>query len=109
MATKTLALVMEDPDSPQGVFVHWVVWNIPPTNKILENTSPGEAGTNDFGDKEYSGPCPPSGLHHYHFKVYALDNFLHLDPKCGKADLEQAMDPYIIGFGELVGTYSRKK
>jgi len=109
MATKTLAVILEDPDAPKGVFVHWIVWNIPPTNKILENTIPGEEGMNDFKKKHYAGPCPPAGTHHYHFKVYALDNFLHLDPSSGKAELEAAMDKYIIGFGELIGQYTRKK
>jgi hypothetical protein len=109
MATKTLALIVEDPDAPKGVFVHWVVWNIPPTNKILENTRPGEEGVNDFGKNAYSGPCPPNGTHHYHFKIYALDNFLHIDPSRGKSELEVSMAPYVIGFGELIGTYTRKK
>lgn len=109
MATKTLALIVEDPDAPEGVFIHWICWNIPPTNKILENTKPGEVGQNDFGKNEYAGPCPPNGLHHYHFKIYALDNFLHLDLSSSKAELEAAMDPYVIGFGELIGTYARRK
>lgn len=109
MATKTLAVIMEDPEAPKGIFVHWVVWNIPPTNKILENTVPGEEGTNDFKKKRYYGPCPPAGTHHYHFKVYALDNFLHLEQTSTKAELEAAMDKYVIGFGELIGQYARKK
>jgi hypothetical protein len=85
------------------------VWNIPPTNKILENSIPGEEGINDFGKHNYSGPCPPVGPHHYHFKIYALDNFLHLQPTSTKAELEAEMDKYIIGFGELIGLYTRKK
>jgi len=109
MATKTLALILEDPDATKGVFVHWVVWNIAPTNKILENTIPGEEGVNDFGKHHYSGPCPPEGMHHYHFKIYALDNFLHLAGNSTKAELEAAMEKYVIGFGELIGQYSRKK
>lgn len=109
MATKTLALIVEDADAPKGTFVHWVVWNIPPTNKIRENIQPGEAGVNDFGKHNYSGPCPPSGVHRYYFKIYALDNFLHLEPTCTKADLEAAMSKYVIGFGELIAQYKKKK
>ncbi|MEO5675437.1 MAG: YbhB/YbcL family Raf kinase inhibitor-like protein [Chitinophagales bacterium] len=109
MATKTLALIVEDPDAPEGNFVHWVVWNISPTNKIRENIIPGEEGLNDFNNHHYSGPCPPSGTHRYIFKIYALDNFLHLNPKCTKADLEAAMDIHIIGVGELIGQYKKKK
>ena len=109
MATKTLALIMEDPDAPKGTFVHWVVWNIPPTNKIRENVIPGEEGLNDFRKHHYSGPCPPSGVHRYIFKIYALDNFLHLDGNATRADLEATMSKHIIGHGELVGQYKKKK
>lgn len=109
MATKTLALIMEDPDTPKGTFVHWVVWNIPPTNKIRENIIPGEEGLNDFRKHHYSGPCPPVGVHRYIFKIYALDNFLHLNESSNKADLETVMSKHVIGYGELTGQYKKKK
>ena len=109
MNTKTLVLIVEDPDALKGIFVHWVVWNIPPTNKIIENTIPGEQGMNDFRKHKYAGPCPPSGAHRYMFKIYALDNFLHLDHKLGKTELETAMTKHVIGFGELIGIYKKKK
>ena len=108
MATKTLALIVEDLDAPKGIFVHWVVWNIPPTNKIRENIIPGEEGVNDFKKNHYSGPCPPEGTHRYSFKIYALDNFLHLENKSAKAELEIAMSKHVIAFGELVGQYKKK-
>lgn len=58
--TKSLVLVVDDPDAPMGTWVHWVVWNIPPTDRIEENTVPGVEGLNDFGKHSYGGPCPPS-------------------------------------------------
>jgi len=109
MQSKTLVLIVEDPDASKGTFVHWLVWNIPPTNKIRENTVPGEEGKNDFKKHNYMGPCPPSGTHHYSFKIYSLDNFLHLEPTATRAELEAAMSKYVIGFGELIGMYKKKK
>ena len=106
--TSTLVIIVEDPDANDGPFVHWLVWNIAPTNRIGENSVPGEPGTNDFGKLNYKGPCPPSGTHRYCFKVYALDNFLHLPSTAKKADLEAAMGRSVIAYGELVGMYERR-
>ncbi|MCS6916114.1 MAG: YbhB/YbcL family Raf kinase inhibitor-like protein [Chitinophagales bacterium] len=108
MHTKTLVLIMEDLDGPKGSVVHWILWNIPPTNKILANSVPGEAGINDFRKRKYQGPCPTSGVHRYAFKVYALDNFLHLDSKATRADLQPLLDDHAIGFGEIIGLYKRR-
>ena len=86
----SLALIVDDPDAPGGDFVHWLVWNIPPTVlSILENFVPEGAvqGTTDFGNKKYGGPCPPSGTHHYFFKLFALDANLDLPPSSTKKDL----------------------
>ena len=69
---KCLALIVDDPDAPIGVWVHWVVWNIPVTHHIKENEVHGTEGINDFQQQHYGGPCPPSGTHRYFFKVYAL-------------------------------------
>src|SRR5687767_11405784 len=75
--TKTLALIVDDSDAPGGSYAHWVVWNIPPGEIISENTTPGTEGENNNHDTRYFGPCPPPGrLHHYHFRVYALDTKL---------------------------------
>jgi Raf kinase inhibitor-like YbhB/YbcL family protein len=104
---KTLAIIVDDPDAPGGDFCHWVTWNIPVTHEIKENESRGIAGTNDFGDQQYGGPCPPSGTHRYNFKIYALDINLELPKTIKKAGLEKAMADHIVGFGILTGKYKR--
>ena len=71
--TKTLAIIVEDPDAPRGIFDHWLVWNLSPNEPISENYIGGVSGRNSFGNIGYGGPCPPSGSHRYYFKVYALD------------------------------------
>jgi len=106
--TKSLALIVDDPDASKGTWDHWIVWNIPPTNKIQENSVPGTEGLNDFRKHSYGGPCPPSGTHRYFFKVYALDTKLDLDPNSRKKDIEKAMKDHILAKGELVGLYSRR-
>ena len=106
--TKSLVLIVDDPDAPMGTWDHWIVWNIPPTNKIEENSVPGIEGLNDFRKRSYGGPCPPSGTHRYFFKVYALDTKLDLNPNSRKKDVEKAMKDHILAKGELVGLYSRR-
>lgn len=104
--TVSLVLLVEDVDAPRGIFVHWVVWNIDPVNKIEENSIPGIEGTNDFGRYSYGGPCPPSGTHRYIFTVYALDTILGLDSNATKQDVERAMEGHILAQGDLIGIYS---
>ena len=107
-AAKTLALVIDDPDAPRGTFDHWVVYNIPPTTKIGENSVPGTEGVNSASQHGYIGMCPPSGTHRYFFKVYALDIKLDLKPEnTHKKDLEKAMQGHILAKGELMGLYNR--
>lgn len=109
--TKTLAIIADDPDAPMGTWVHWLVWNIPvsgTTVKINEGEKIGTEGKNDFGKKEYGGPCPPSGTHRYFFKIYALDTELTLEEGSTKAQLEKAMKGHILAKAELIGLYSRK-
>lgn len=109
--TRSLALVVDDPDAPAGTWVHWVVWNIlPGTKEIPENSVPGGAvqGRNDFGKQRYGGPCPPSGTHRYYFKLYALDVSLSLKPGATKAQVEEAMTGHVLAQAELVGLYRRK-
>ena len=104
---ESLALIMDDPDAPMGVFVHWVAWNLDPRMEQLEEgvSLQGE-GKNDFGTIGYRGPCPPKGeLHRYYFKVYALDRELDLSIGSSKADLEEAMEGHILDQAELMGTY----
>jgi Raf kinase inhibitor-like YbhB/YbcL family protein len=106
---KTLALIVDDPDAPAGTWAHWIVWNIPPTGKIEENTVPGTEGLNTDGKHSYGGPCPPYGTHRYFFKVYALDTKLSLSAYSKKADLEKTMESHILAEGELVGLYRRSR
>ena len=105
--TKTLALIIEDPDAPSGTFYHWVIWNIPPTNNIKENSAPGTEGKNSAGKNTFTGPCPPTGSHHYHFKIFALDSELDLPHDTDAKKLLSAMQKHIISSGELIGLYKR--
>jgi len=106
--TKSLILIVDDPDAPMGTWDHWIVWNIPPTDKIEENSVPGVEGLNDFRRRSYGGPCPPSGTHRYFFKVYALDTKLNLKPNSRKKDVERAMKGRILAQGEIIGLYRRR-
>lgn len=105
--TKSLALIVDDPDAPMGTWVHWVVYDIPVTNQIQEDSIPGKQGMNDFRKKDYGGPCPPSGTHRYFFKLYALDQELNLEEGLSKKDLEDAMEGHILAQAELIGLYKR--
>jgi Raf kinase inhibitor-like YbhB/YbcL family protein len=109
--TRTLALLVDDPAGPVGIWVHWVLWNISPeTREIHENSVPSGArqGRNDWHRAGYGGPCPPSGTHRYFFKLYALDTLLNLGPTTTKAELERSMQGHILGRGELMGTYRKR-
>lgn len=108
-ATASFALIVDDPDAPNGTFDHWVIWNIPPTGRIDENSVPGVQGKNGRGENKYTGPCPPSGVHHYYFKVYALDIKLDLPSSTDKKALMEAMIGHTLAKGELVGTYQKQK
>ncbi len=107
--TKSLALIVDDPDAPRGTFDHWVLWNIPVAQTIEANSQPGVAGKNGAGQNAYTGPCPPSGTHHYHFKVYALDTMLDIKAGADKKTVEDAMKGHILAEGELVGLFKSKK
>jgi len=105
--TKSLALIMDDPDAMEAVgkvWVHWVVWNIDPTNTELENLT--IVGMTDFGEVGYGGPAPPDKRHTYVFKLYALDCKLDLPNESTKADVEKAMEGHIIDQATLTGTYA---
>ncbi|HEX3051710.1 MAG TPA: YbhB/YbcL family Raf kinase inhibitor-like protein [Aggregatilineaceae bacterium] len=115
--TDSLALICEDPDAPRGLWVHWVIYNIPKDTrglleaipKVLELPDGTRQGVNDFGRTGYAGPCPPPGhgKHRYFFRLYALDVSLMLLPDATRADLLQAMEGYILAEAELMGLYER--
>jgi hypothetical protein len=112
---KTLAIVCDDLDAPGGMWVHWVLYNLPAENIGLVENLPateklaagGFQGANDFQKIGYGGPCPPSGIHHYYFKIYALDSELPLKAGATKAELLKAMEGHIVLQGQLMGTYKR--
>ena len=106
--TRSLVLIVDDPDAPMGTWDHWVVWNISPREKIEENTVPGTEGLNDFRKHSYGGPSPPSGTHRYFFKVYALDTVLELSPNSRKRDIERAIAGHTLAKGEIIGLYRRR-
>jgi Raf kinase inhibitor-like YbhB/YbcL family protein len=104
--TKSFAIIMDDPDAPNGTFTHWTVWNIE-LGLIPEDSVPGVQGMNDFGRIGYGGPCPPSGTHRYFFKAFALDTMLDLNEGASRALIEKAMEGHIIARSELLGRYGR--
>ena len=107
--TKSLALIMDDPDAMGAVgkvWVHWVMWNIDPTNTELFVENLTREGMTDFGEVGYGGPAPPDKRHTYVFKLYALDSELDLPGKSTKADVEKAMEGHIIEQATLTGTYA---
>jgi len=114
--TQSLALIVDDPDAPVGVFTHWVIFNIPADSRGLSEAVPTQAelpsgalqGKNDFGRMGYAGPCPPSGrTHRYQFTVYALDSRLDLTAGVAKTQLLTAMQGHVLAQGELSGRYQR--
>jgi len=110
--TKSLALVIDDPDAPKATpFAHWVVYDIPPsTRELVEGKAPPRGATegiNDFGRRGYGGPKPPSGRHHYVFKLYALDMVIGAKEPLTKAELEAQLEGHVLDEAELVATYQR--
>ena|SRR5687767_9513536 len=117
---QSLALVVDDPDAPDPaapkmVYVHWVLYDIPPTATSLEEAVTRERlpkgtreGTNDWRRTGYGGPCPPIGRHRYFHKLYALDTTLGDRGALTKADLEKAMKGHVLAEAQLVGTYQKK-
>ncbi|WP_026195772.1 YbhB/YbcL family Raf kinase inhibitor-like protein [Verrucomicrobium sp. 3C] len=106
---RSLALIMDDPDAPAGTFVHWLVWNLPPaTARLLPGKLSAEAceGRNHFGQVRYDGPAPPSGVHHYFFRVFALDAPLSLPTGADRRELERAMEGHVLDHATLMGVFS---
>jgi Raf kinase inhibitor-like YbhB/YbcL family protein len=118
-ATKSFALIVDDPDAPdpaapKRVFVHWVLVDLPPSKRALseglaEGLPPGaEIGRNDWHETSYGGPCPPIGRHRYVHKLYALDTTLGLEHP-SKTEVENAMQGHVLAEAELIGTYEKKR
>jgi Raf kinase inhibitor-like YbhB/YbcL family protein len=113
--TKTLAIVCDDPDAPMKTWIHWIIFNIPgDVTHLPENVPPekelangARQGMNDFHKVGYGGPCPPSGMHRYFFKIYALDTALDLPPGVSKSHLMIAMEGHVLAEAHLMGTYTR--
>jgi len=116
--TKSLALVIDDPDAPdpaapKRVWVHWVVYNLPPNTDVLPENAGNEGlpagtttGINDWKQTGYRGPCPPIGRHRYFHKLYALDTVLPAMAMT-KPELESAMNGHILARAELMGSYEK--
>lgn len=116
--TQSFALLLEDPDAPRGTWVHWVLYDLPPTERELpagvppERTLPSGArqGRNDFGGTGYGGPCPPPGpAHRYYFRLYALDKKLELPAGSTRAQADRSMRGHILADAELMGRYQRRE
>ncbi len=115
--TGSFAIIMDDPDAPIDTWVHWIVYNIPAADTSLANHVPMDSalangikqGYTSFRTTGYGGPCPPEGVHHYFFKLYALDTKLNAPARLTKTQLLNAMHGHVIGETELMGRYTRKK
>jgi Raf kinase inhibitor-like YbhB/YbcL family protein len=114
--TASFALIMDDPDAPNGTWVHWVLWNVPPNAHSLPEALPkreqlddgGRQGRNSSRNVGYNGPCPPPGKpHRYFFRLYALDGKLDLAPGATRKELDDAMKGHILGETEYMGTFRR--
>jgi len=114
--TKSIAVIMDDPDAPAGTWVHWVMWNVPASkHSLAESVAKNEQlddgsqqGRNSFGKIGYNGPCPPMGqTHRYFFRVYALDSKLTLTSATDRAALDEAMKGHVLAEGEYMGTFHK--
>ncbi|MFC1916438.1 YbhB/YbcL family Raf kinase inhibitor-like protein [Chloroflexota bacterium] len=113
---QSLALIMDDPDAPVGIFTHWVLFNLPADAVELPEAMPAQTqlpdgslqGKNDFGKIGYGGSCPPPGRpHRYQFTLYALDQPLDLKAGASKKQVIEAIQEHILAQGRLTGTYQR--
>jgi len=114
--TKSLVLIFDDPDAPVGIWVHWVMYGIPPDTTSLPENVPKEEivlgnirqGTNDFKRIGYGGPCPPAGKpHRYYFKLYALDIESNWEPGLTKDEVLKKIDGHVLSTAQLMGKYQR--
>lgn len=106
--TKSIVVLMEDPDSRSATMNFWILWNLKPTGLIEEGTTSGVRGTNSVGKSSYLGPCPIAGTHRYFFKVYALDEMLNIDEDSDQWVVQEAMKTHMLASGEIMGWYRKK-
>ena len=106
-AAQSLVLIVDDPDAPVGLWTHWVVYDIPVTTTIAEDTIPGKQGLNTAGELNYHGPMPPSGTHRYFFKIFALDTKLGLPEGARREAIEKAMQGHVLDKAEIMGLSKR--
>jgi Raf kinase inhibitor-like YbhB/YbcL family protein len=114
--TRSLALIVTDPDAPMTTFTHWLIWNLPAETRSLPEGVPSRPqlrdgarqGRNDFGKIGYGGPCPPGGSpHRYIFTVYAVGTRLDLAPGASRQQLVEAIEGHVLAAGELIGRYQK--
>ena len=108
--TRSLAMIVDDPDAPNSTFNHWLLFNLDPhVVDIKENVVPVMAtqGRNDFGSVDYGGPMPPSGEHHYEFKAFALDTVLPLSRGARRDELDREMRGHVLDKASLMGKFAR--
>jgi hypothetical protein len=111
-SAKSLVIIVDDPDAPNGTFTHWLAFNIPTSvRELAENAAsvPMQEGRNDYGQSSYGGPKPPSGEHRYYFKLYALDDQLPLQRGVSRLQLEEGMIGHVIGEAECVGRFAARE
>lgn len=115
--TQSLVLLVQDPDAPNGIFIHWVIYDLPPQLRSLPAAIPnqpfltegGVQAKNDFGQYGYRGPCPPGGTHRYFFLLYAVDTLLDLPPGTMHTEVQEALKGHILAEAKLMGRYSRQR
>ena len=113
--TQSLALIVDDPDAPGGVFTHWVLYDLaasarqlPEGTQMKADPEGGRQGSNGFDKTGYGGPCPPPGhVHRYYFRLYALDSKLGLPPGASKSAVEKAMKGHVLAQAEVMGKFKR--
>lgn len=107
--TKSFALIIEDPDAPAGIWTHWILYDIPSDVTLLDENlkrlpKGAIVGVNSWSKREYGGPCPPSGRHHYQFKLYALDKMI-VSQKVDRNGLLREIQSHVLEQAELIGLY----
>lgn len=108
--TRSLALIIDDPDAPVGIWTHWILYNIPANTSVIpENASPGIQGISTSKQKEYVGPCrPEKSIHRYYFRLYALDSRIEKSDGLNRESIDREMMGHVLATAEIMGYYSRE-